>query len=154
MKGYYALAAIVVVGACAPQPAPPPAAPPPPPPAPAMPPPAPPPMNVALFNGTYAGPMILSPTGQSTSEESRSKCTEHRTGTMTVRNGTVIIQYADWKGHILHYRGTVDASGAVNLEHTNSDGSKAVLTGQIQNNGFTGNMLREPCDYTVQLTRR
>ena len=73
---------------------------------------------------------------------------------MTVRNGTVIIQYANWKGHILHYRGTVDATGAVNLAHTNSDGSKAVLTGQIQNNGFVGDMRRDPCDYKVQLARR
>lgn len=154
MKHLYVLGALLALAACAPQPAPPPAAPPPPPPAAAMPPPAPPPMNVASFNGTYAGPMVLAPTGQSTSNESRTKCTEHRTATMTVRNGTVTIQYADWKGHILHYRGTVDASGAVNLEHTNSDGGKAVLTGQIQNNSFTGDMRRDPCDYTVQLARR
>jgi hypothetical protein len=153
MKGYYALAAILVVAACAPQPAPPPAAPPPPPAA-AMPPPPPPPVSVASFNGTYAGPMTLSASGQSTQNESRSKCTEHRTATMTVRNGTVIIQYANWRGHILHYRGTVDATGVVNLEHTNGDGSKAVLTGQIQNNGFMGDMRRDPCDYSVNLARR
>lgn len=73
---------------------------------------------------------------------------------MSVHNGTVIIQYANWKGHILHYRGKVDATGAVSLEHTNGDGSKAVLTGQIQNNGFTGDMRRDPCLYSVQLARR
>ena len=154
MKRFSVLAALLALAACAPQPAPPAAAPPPSPPAAAMPPPAPPPMNVASFNGTYTGPMTLSPTGQSTANESRSKCTEHRTGTMTVRNGNVIIQYANWKGHVLHYRGSVDASGGVNLEHTNSDGSKAVLTGQIQNNGFTGDMRRDPCLYTVTLAKR
>jgi hypothetical protein len=153
MRGFYVLGALLALAACAPQPAPPPPAPPPPPAA-AMPPPAPPPMNVAAFNGTYAGPMILQPTGQSTQNEQRTKCTEQRTGTMTVRNGTVTIQYADWRGHILHYRGTVDATGTVNLVHTNGDGSKAILTGQIQNNGFVGDMRRDPCEYSVQLARR
>ena len=147
----YVLGALLALVACAPQPSPPAA---PPPPMAVAPPPAPPPMSPAAFNGSYAGPMTLAAAGGSTQYETRSKCTEHRTATMIVRNGGVTIQYANWNGHILHYRGSVDATGAVNLVHTNSDGSKAILTGQIQNGAFVGNMRREPCDYAVNLARR
>jgi len=152
MNRFYLLGALIALAACAPQPAPP-TAPPPPPPAAAMPPPAPPPVSLASFNGTYAGPMILRTSDRATESNTRINCTVHRSATMSVRNGTVIIQYADYKGHILHYRGTVDPTGAVNLLHTNSDGTKAALTGQIQNNGFIGTMIRGPCDYQANLAR-
>jgi hypothetical protein len=154
MKGLYALAAVLAVAACAPQPSPPVASAPPPAPPPAAAPPPAPPMMMASFDGNYYGPMILQASGQDMTYLHRSGCTEQRRGRMTVRNGKVFIRYDNWKGHKLHYRGTVDASGAVTAYHLNEDGSHAMLTGQMQNNGFIGNMLRGPCDYMLNLARR
>ena len=156
MKGLYALAAVLAVAACAPQPSTPVASvPPPAPPPAAAPPPAPPPMMMmGSFDGNYYGPMILQAAGQDQNYLNRTGCTEQRRGRMTVRNGKVFIRYDNWKGHKLHYRGTVDASGAVTAYHLNEDGSHAMLTGQMQNNGFIGNMLRGSCDYTLNLARR
>ena len=57
---------------------------------------------------------------------------------MTIRGGYMVMEYPDWKRHILHYRGIVDPSGAVSLRHTNNDGSVAILTGQISNGQVTG----------------
>ena len=57
----------------------------------------------------------------------------------------MIMEYPNWKGHILHYRGTVDAAGATNLRHTNNDGSVAILTAEISNGQVTGIMRRGPC---------
>jgi len=112
------------------------------------------PANIASFDGEYAGPFQLMPTGGETTEERRSGCTEHRKGRMTVRNGYAELRYADWKGHRLHYRGPIDATGAVTLSHMNWDGGPAQLTGQFQNNGFIGDMLRGPCQYRLNFERR
>jgi hypothetical protein len=153
MKRLYVLGACLAIAACAPQasapvaPAPPPA-----PPVTAAPPP-PMPTNIASFDGEYAGPFQLMPTGIST-ERLQPICTEHRRGRMSVRNGYVSLRYGNWRGHRLHYRGQVDATGAVRLLHQNAGGSYAQLTGQFQNNGFTGEMLRGLCRYAVNLVRR
>jgi hypothetical protein len=112
------------------------------------------PTDIASFTGEYAGPMQLMPTGGETTFQYRSGCTEHRKGRMTVRNGYAELRYADWRGHRLHYRGQVDATGAVTLLHRNADGAYAQLTGQFQNNGFIGDMRRGPCQYKVTLARR
>jgi len=155
MKRLYVLGACLVIAACAPQPSTPVApAPPPAPPIAAAPPAPPMPTNIASFTGEYAGPMQLMPTGGETTFQHRSGCTEHRKGRMTVRNGYAELRYADWKGHRLHYRGQVDATGAVTLLHRNADGGYAQLTGQFQNNGFVGDMRRGPCQYKVTLARR
>ena len=156
MKRLYVLGACLAVAACAPQPAVPVAsAPPPAPPvAAAPPPPMPMPTNIASFDGEYFGPFQIMPTGGETTFENRSGCTEHRKGRMTVRRGYAELRYANWKGHRLHYRGQIDATGAVTLSHMNWDGGPAQLTGQFQNNGFIGDMLRGPCQYKVTLTRR
>ena len=53
-----------------------------------------------------------------------------------------------------HYRGTVDAAGAVNLRHTNNDGSMAILTAEISNNHLIGSMRRGPCIWDVKLAKR
>ena len=154
MKRLYVLGACLVIAACAPQASAPVA----PAPQPALPvaaaPPAPPPINIAAFDGEYAGPMQLMPSGYSTTELNRSGCTEHRRGRMTVRNGYAELRYGNWRGHRLHYRGQVDATGAVTLLHRNRDGAYAQLTGQFQNNGFIGDMLRPPCQYKVNFVRR
>jgi hypothetical protein len=73
---------------------------------------------------------------------------------MVVRNGNVYIDYNNWKRHKLHYRGRVDPSGAVTAYHTNSDGSRAILSGQIVSGQLTGTMTRGPCDYSVNLAMR
>src|SRR5262245_39945706 len=152
MKQLYALGALFALAACAPQPAPVAPVPPPAPPAAAMP--APPPMSVASFDGEYAGPFQLMASGQSSTDRTRSGCTEHRKGRMTVRGGYASLRYADWRGHRLHYRGQVDATGAATLFHRNGDGSYSQLTGQFQPTGFVGDMLRGPCQYKVTLARR
>ena len=154
MKRLYVLGACLVIAACAPQPSAPVAPAPPPAPPIAAAPPAPMPMSLASFDGEYAGPMQLIPTGGETTFQYRSGCTEHRKGRMGVRNGYAELRYADWKGHRLHYRGQVDATGAVTLLHRNADGGEAQLTGQFQNTGFIGDMRRGPCQYKVTLTRR
>ena len=105
------------------------------------------------FVGVSQGSLDLSPSGLSQLYEHRSKCVERRAAAMTIRNGYVYIEYANWKGHKMHYRGSVDAAGAVTTYHTNSDGTKAQLTGQISNNALSGNMMREGCAYTVKLNR-
>ena len=153
MKRLYVLGACLAIAACAPQPSAPVApAPPPAPPIAAAPPPM--PTNIASFDGEYFGPMQLMPTGGETTEERRTGCTEHRKGRMTVRHGYAELRYADWKGHRLHYRGPIDANGAVTLSHMNWDGGPAQLTGQFQNNGFVGDMLRGPCQYKLNFVRR
>jgi hypothetical protein len=154
MKRLYVLGACLAIAACAPQPSAPlaPAPPPAPPLAAAPPPPI--PTNIASFDGEYAGPFQLMPTGGETTIMYRSGCTEHRRGRMSVRNGYVSLRYGNWRGHRLHYRGQVDATGAVTLLHRNADGGPAQLTGQFQNNGFIGDMRRGPCQYKVNFVRR
>jgi hypothetical protein len=105
------------------------------------------------FDGNYQGALSLSASGLSTDNAYRSKCVEGRPATMTIRNGAVFIEYANWRGHKLHYRGRVDAAGAVNAYHRNGDGTTANLTGRISNNVLTGNMRRADCAYTATLTR-
>jgi hypothetical protein len=151
MKRLYVLGACLAIAACAAQPSAPVAPAPPPPPVAATPPPM--PTNIASFDGEYAGPFELMPAGLSP-ERSTPICTAYRHGRMSVRNGYVSLRYGNWKGHRLHYRGPVDATGAVRLMHRNADGSLAQLTGQFQNNAFTGEMLRGSCRYTAHLVRR
>ena len=115
--------------------------------------PAPPAAAASVFDGNYRGTFDLSASGLSQQNEFRSKCVERRLAVMVVRDGFATIEYANWNGHRLHYRGNVAADGALTMYHTNSDGSRAMLTGRIGNNVLTGNMMREGCAYTVNLTR-
>jgi len=74
---------------------------------------------------------------------------------MLIRNGNVYLQYANWLGNVLHYRGTVDAGGQMDLSHTNGDGSRSILAGQISNDGLTGHVERgEACNYSVSLAKK
>jgi hypothetical protein len=115
------------------------------------------PVSPATFDGIYAGsltsaagPVLTGPSGAGNA----SKCWEYRRAKMTVRKGTMVMEYPNWKGHILHYRGTVDAAGAVNLRHTNRDGSIAILTAEISNNQLIGSMRRGPCIWDVKLAKQ
>jgi len=113
-------------------------------------------MGPATFDGIYAG-SLTSTSGRGFSSgvgSNRSKCWTSAAAKMTVRAGYMIMEYPDWKRHILHYRGIVDASGAVNLRHTNSDGSIAILTGQIGNGQVTGTMRRGPCLWDLTLAKQ
>src|SRR5215467_5947015 len=110
----------------------------------------------ASFDGIYAG-SLTSASGRGFSSgvgNNRSKCWTSAPAKMTIRAGYMVMEYPDWKRHILHYRGIVDPSGTVNLRHTNSDGSTAILTGQIGNGRVTGTMRRGPCLWDLTLARQ
>lgn len=110
----------------------------------------------ATFDGIYAG-SLRSAAGPGLSTEggnNRSKCWTSAPAKMTIRGGYMVMEYPDWKRHTLHYRGLVDPSGAVSLRHTNSDGSIAILTGQISNGQVTGSMRRGPCFWDLALARQ
>ena len=113
-------------------------------------------MGPATFDGIYAG-SLTSSSGRGFSSgvgSNRSKCWTSAPAKMTIRGGYMVMEYPDWKRHILHYRGIVDASGAVSLRHTNSDGSIAILTGQIGNGQVTGTMRRGPCLWDLTLAKQ
>ena|SRR5437762_7228616 len=154
MKQLYVLAAFLTLAACAPQPAPPVASAPPPPPPVAMVPPPPPiaAMPVSV-DGVYAGSLTLASAGSSTDLANRSGCVSERPARALVRNGLINLEYANWKRHKLHYKGRVDANGAVTAYHKNSDGSSSILNGQIVVGQLTGNMERGACHYTVALAK-
>ena len=159
MNRVFVLGSMLAIAACASQPQPPAATTPPPaqvvaamPPAPL---PAPPPSPTRTsFDGRYTGSMTLSPSGLSTRTGNTSPaCVDERPATMRIIKSNVYIDYLDWKRHKLHYRGKVNASGWVDAYHTNRDGSRSILSGQMSDAGLTANMERGPCDYQVTLTR-
>jgi hypothetical protein len=159
MKHLYVLGAVLALAACAQQTAPPPAAmapPPAPPPMAMAPPPGPPPMAAAMepLDGVYVGSLTLQAAGLSGDSLNRSGCVSGRAATAAARRGIINIEYANWKRHRLHYKGKVDASGAVTAYHRNSDGSASVLNGQISNGQLTGDMQRGPCSYALALNKR
>ena len=158
MKRIAVLSLLVVVAACAPQP-PPPAvtAPPPqvaaaPAPAPApLPPPAPPPHM--SFDGLYKGTFTAEAYGGSTESFTGGNCDPELPINMRVKRGYVRVWYKDFRGHTLHYRGTVKPDGTVETSHTNQGGGGAILALQISNNQATGNLQRGRCYYQVTMTK-
>ena len=110
----------------------------------------------ATFDGIYAG-SLTSASGRGFSSgvgSNRSKCWTNAPAKMTIRGGYMVMEYPNWKRHTLHYRGIVDPSGAVSLRHTNSDGSIAILTGQISNGQVSGMMRRGPCLWDLTLAKQ
>jgi hypothetical protein len=109
-----------------------------------------------VFDGDYTGVMnITTPAVSGDGPNSDSACVERRPATMQIRNGNVYLQYANWLGNVLHYRGTVDASGLADLYHTNDDGNRSILAGQISNDVLKGHVERaEACNYTVSLAKK
>lgn len=108
----------------------------------------------ASFDGIYAGSLTLQSAGLSGDNLNRSGCVSGRPARALVRNGLINLEYADWKRHKLHYKGRVDAGGAVTAYHKNGDGSSSVLNGQISNGQLTGGMQRGPCNYGVALAQQ
>src|SRR5215831_1027200 len=114
------------------------------------------PVGPATLDGIYAG-SLTSTSGRGFSSgvgSNRSKCWTSAPAKMTIRGGYMVMEYPNWKRRTLHYRGIVDPSGAVNLRHTNSDGSLAILTGQISNGQVTGTMRRGPCLWDLTLAKQ
>jgi hypothetical protein len=72
---------------------------------------------------------------------------------MRVKRGDVRIWYRDYARHLLHYRGTIDATGTVETSHTNQGGGGAILALQISNGQATGNLHRGRCYYSVTMTK-
>ena len=107
----------------------------------------------ASYDGVYAGSLTLMSAGSSTDLANRSGCVSGRPARALVRNGLINLEYANWKRHKLHYKGRVDANGAVTAYHKNSDGSSSILNGQIVVGQLTGNMERGACHYTVALAK-
>ena len=108
-----------------------------------------------VFDGDYTGAMNLTANAAfGDGPNADPACVERRPTTMLIRNGNVYLQYANWRGDVLHYRGTVDASGQMDLYHTNGDGSRSILAGRIGNDVLTGEVAREACHYSVSLAKK
>jgi hypothetical protein len=109
-----------------------------------------------VFDGDYTGVMNLTtPAVSGDGPNSDTACVARRPATMLIRNGYAYLQYADWLGNVLHWRGTVNASGLADLYHTNDDGNRSILAGQISNNVLTGHVERgEACNYSVTLAKK
>ena len=158
MKRIAVLSLLFVVAACAQQ-APPPAATAPPPqvavapataPAP-LPPPAPPPHM--SFDGLYKGTFTAEAYGGSTESFTGGNCDPELPINMRVKRGYVRVWYKDFRGHTLHYRGTVKPDGLIETSHTNQEGGGAILALQISNNQAPGNLQRGRCYYQVTMTK-
>jgi hypothetical protein len=158
MKRIVVLSLLFVVAACAQQ-APPPAATAPPPqvavapaPAPApLPPPAPP--AHMSFDGLYKGSFTPEAFGRSTESLTGGNCDPELPINMRVKRGYARVWYKDFRGHTLHYRGTVKPDGTVETSHTNQGGGGAILALQISNNQASGNLERGRCYYQVTMTK-
>ena len=158
MKRIAVLSLLFVVAACAQQ-APPPAATAPPPQvavapatAPAPLPPAAPPPHMS-FDGLYKGTFTAEAYGGSTESFTGGNCDPELPINMRVKRGYVRVWYKDFRGHTLHYRGTVKPDGLIETSHTNQGGGGAILALQISNNQATGNLQRGRCYYQVTMTK-
>jgi hypothetical protein len=79
-------------------------------------------------------------------------CVSRTPVSMGIERDNVTISYNDWNGRTIQYRGKIDPTGGVKARDTNDDGSGSVLRGQIENNGFTGNLERNFCHYTLTIS--
>jgi hypothetical protein len=158
MKRLVVFGLLLTFAACAPQPPPPPAATAPPPqvaaaPPPAMPAPPPAPPHTS-FDGLYKGTFVAQPYGGGTRELTGGNCDPGDMPiNMRVKRGYVRIWYKNYRGHLLHYRGTINSDGTVETSHTNRGGGGAILALQISNDQATGNLQRGRCWYSVTMTR-
>jgi hypothetical protein len=109
-----------------------------------------------VFDGDYTGVMNLTANAANGDGPNADlACVDARPATMTIRNGNAYLQYANWRGDLLHFRGTLNASGQVVLYHTKGDGSSSILPGQMDNNVLSGHMVSEPdCHYSVKLAKK
>jgi hypothetical protein len=101
------------------------------------------------YDGSYAGSMteVASALGGHTT----TACVSRSPATMRIERDDVTISYSDWNGHTIQYRGKIDSTGRVKARDTNDDGTGSTLAGQIGENGFTGHMERNYCQYTLTM---
>ena len=106
--------------------------------------------NADPFDGSYAGSMTLESKGTMIGGGS-APCVEGRPVSMRIEHGNVTIWYADWGKNIIHFRGKLDPTGNIQLWHTNGDGTRSLLVGQIGDTGFSGYMARDrgACPYKL-----
>jgi hypothetical protein len=108
-----------------------------------------------VFDGDYTGAMNLTANAAfGDGPNADPACVERRPSTMLIRNGNVYFQYSNWMGDVLHYRGIFDASGQMDLYHTNGDGNRSILAAQISNDVLTGYVERGACHYSVSLAKK
>jgi hypothetical protein len=105
--------------------------------------------STPVRSGSYAGSMTQLPTGGDYGRNH--PCVVHRPLNLTVEGDKVTFSYVNWGGSTIHFRGKIDAAGAVNAWHTNDDGSRSILTGKIESDGFAGYVARDEgrCNYKV-----
>jgi hypothetical protein len=158
MKRLVVFGLLLTFAACAQQ-APPPAATAPPPQLAAAPPPAPPAPPPPLpphtsFDGLYQGTFVAQPYGGGTQELTGGNCDPGDMPiNMRVKRSYVRIWYKDYRGHLLHYRGTINSDGTIETSHTNRGGGGAILALQVSDNQATGNLQRGRCWYSVTMAR-
>lgn len=96
-------------------------------------------------DGTYAGWMTEQANGQYRDNRG---CVARRPVNMKIDHDSVTMWYTDWEGHTIHYHGKLDPTGKLDAWHTNGDGSRRLLTGQIGDTGFTGHVMgSDLCSY-------
>ena len=162
MKRSVVLGLALALAACAQQPPPAPAAPEPaataappqvaaaPAAVPAEPPAVPPHMS---FDGLYKGSFVAEGYGRSNYYLTGGDCDPELPINMRVKRGYVRIWYKNYRGHLLHYRGSITPDGTVQTSHTNEGGEGATLALQISGNEATGNLQRGRCSYKVTMTK-
>jgi len=105
------------------------------------------------FDGLYKGTFTAEAYGGSTESFTGGNCDPELPINMRVKRGYVRVWYKDFRGHTLHYRGTVKPDGLIETSHTNQGGGGAILALQISNNQATGNLQRGRCYYQVTMTK-
>jgi hypothetical protein len=104
-----------------------------------------------VHNGSFTGAMTQLPTGGDFGRNH--PCVMHRPVNLSVEGDKVTFSYINWGGSTIHFHGKIDATGEVNAWHTNGDGTRSILTGKIEGNGFAGYMARDEgrCNYKVTI---
>jgi len=103
----------------------------------------------SIRDGSYAGSMTEVASGLG--GHPTTACVSRRPISMRIDRHDVTISYSEVNGPMIQYRGKVDPAGKINARDTNDDGSGSILRGQIGNNGFTGNLERNFCHYTLTM---
>lgn len=105
------------------------------------------------YDGSYAGSMTLLDIVSQASPDS-SACVHIRSVSMQIDRGGVIVWYIDQAGNVIHFRGAVDDSGAIDAWHRNGDGSHSILLGGSGGPGFIGYLDRDDgrCRYKIVMT--
>jgi hypothetical protein len=107
----------------------------------------------ASFDGHYTGNATLGVSGAESRGNTNPICVDARPMNMTIQHGYVTIWYRNFKGSTLHYRGRVASTGEINVSHLNGDGSRSVFTLNPSPDGWSGDMQRGKCWYSLAMTR-